>query len=147
MKQYLRTCVLAAAMALAVSGVARAQELDACSKSMLSGLYVFTASGFNIVSGVPQPKAIVELIRFNGDGTLTNPWTTVSINGAITQHPHPLEPAGTGSYSVGADCTGTLHFDTGPNYDFFVGFNGSEIQMIQTNPNTVFQGKAERVSR
>jgi hypothetical protein len=139
--------LLAAAMALAVSGVARAQELDACSKSTLSGLYVFTASGFNIVSGVPQPKAIVELIRFNGDGTLNNPWTTVSINGAITQHPHPPDLAGTGSYSVGADCTGTLHFDTGPNYDFFVGFNSTEIQMIQTNSNTVFQGKAERVSR
>ena len=48
--------LLATAMGLAVSGVARAQDFDACSKSTLSGLYVFTASGFNIVSGVPQPR-------------------------------------------------------------------------------------------
>lgn len=159
MKQHFRTCVLAAAMALAVSGVARAHDdddEDACSKATLHGLYAFTASGFNIVAGVPQPKAIVELIRFNGDGTLTNPWTTVSINGTIIQHPHPPDLAGTGSYTVGADCTGTLQFNTspmtGPAYDIFVGFKGSEIQMIQTGQPAalglaVFQGKAERVSR
>lgn len=35
----------------------------------------------------------------------------------------------------------------GPSFDLFVEFKGSEIQMIQTNPNTVFLGKAERVSR
>lgn len=150
MKQHFRTCLLAAAMTLAVSGVARAQDddEDACSNATLRGLYAFTASGFNIVGSGAQPKAIIELIRFKGDGSLTNPWTTVSINGnPIIQHPHPPDSPGTGTYSVRADCTGTLQFDTGPAYDIFVGFGGSEIQMIQTNPNTVFQGKAERVSR
>ena len=50
-------------------------------QSTLDGLYVFTAPGFNIVAGVPQPKAIVELIDFHGDGELTVPAATVSING------------------------------------------------------------------
>ena len=90
MKQHFRTCVLAAAMALAVSGVAQAHDdddEDACSNATLHGLYAFTASGFNIVAGVLQPKAIVELIRFNGDkaGTLTVPAATVSINGVISR--------------------------------------------------------------
>ena len=79
MKQHFRTCVLAAAMALAVSDVARAHDdgdEDACSNATLHGLYAFTASGFNIVAGVPQPKAIVELIDFNGDGTATSGKTT-----------------------------------------------------------------------
>ncbi len=159
MKQYFRTCVLAAAMALAVSGVARAHDDDddakPCRLSTLDGLYVFTASGFNImtVAGVQvaQPKAIVELIDFNGHGKLTNPWTTVSINGSIVQHPHPPDSPGTGIYSVGADCTGTLQFGTvaapGPAYDIFVGFEGAQVQMIQTGPGLpVFQGKAEWVS-
>ena len=79
-----------------------------------------------------QPKAIVELIRFNGDGNLTVPEATVSINGAIAR-----QPAGDRdrNYTVGADCTGTLQFGTvaapGPAYDLFVGFEGSQIQMIQ----------------
>jgi hypothetical protein len=157
MKQYIGKFVVAVAMALAASGVAQAKDNDdeqkACSKATLDGLYVFTASGFNIVGTGAQPKAIVELIDFHGDGTLNNPWTTVSINGNVTQHPHPpLDLPGTGSYSVVADCTGTLLFGTqanpGPAYDLFVAFKGSQIQMIQTGPGSpVFQGTAERVSR
>jgi hypothetical protein len=33
----------------------------------------FNGSGYNIVAGVAVPKAVVEFIRFNGDGTLTVP--------------------------------------------------------------------------
>jgi hypothetical protein len=146
--------ILAAAIALTVSGAARANDDDedakACSNATLRGLYTFAASGFNIVGGVAQPKAIVEVIHFYGDGTLTVLAATVSINGVI------MRPGGTGSYSVGADCTGTLQFGTSPMiapaFDVFVGFKGAEIQMIQTGQPAalglpVLQGKAERVSR
>ena len=152
MKQNIGKFVVAAAMVLAVSGVARAHDDDddtnACNNFTLHGLYVFTASGFNIVSGVPQPKAIVELIDFHPGGTLTVPAATVSINGAISRS----TPGGTGTYTLKADCTGTLQFGTpmtpGPAYDLFVAFKGSQIQMIQTGPGSpVFQGTAERVSR
>ena len=98
--------------------------------------------------GVPQPKAIVELIDFHTGGNLTVPAATVSINGVISRS----APGGTGTYTLGADCTGTLLFGTqanpGPAYDLFVAFKGSQIQMIQTGPGSpVFQGTAERVSR
>jgi len=145
--------ILAAAIALTVSGAARANDDDedakACSNATLRGLYTFTASGFNIVGGAALPKAIVEVIHFYGDGTLSVPAATASINGTITRSP----PDGSGDYKVAADCTGALRFfpavATGPTftYDLFIRFKGSEIQMIQTNPNTVFQGTAERVSR
>jgi hypothetical protein len=148
--------ILAAALALIVSGAARANDDDedakACSKATLRGVYTFTASGFNIAGGAAQPKAIVEVIRFYGDGTLTVLAATVSTNGMIMRPP----PGGTGSYSVGADCTGTLQFGTSPMiapaFDVFVGFKGAEIQMIQTGQPAalglpVLQGKAERVSR
>jgi hypothetical protein len=153
MKQYIGKFVVAAAMVLAVSGLARAHDDDddakPCRLFTLHGLYVFTASGFNIVGGVPQPKAIVELIDFNGDGTLTVPAVTVSINGTISRS----TPGGTGTYTLEADCTGSLVFGpplapAGPAYDLFVAFKGSQIQMIQTAPGSpVFQGTAERVSR
>jgi hypothetical protein len=157
MKQYIGKFVVAAAMVLAVSGIARAHDDDddakPCRLSTLDGLYVFTASGFNIVTvvgvQVAQPKAIVELIDFHGDGKLTVPAATVSINGAISRS----TPGGTGTYTVDADCTGSLVFGpplapAGPAYDLFVAFKGSQIQMIQTGPGSpVFQGTAERVSR
>jgi hypothetical protein len=153
MKQNIGKFVVAGAMVLAVSGVARAHDDNddrkACRNSTLDGLYVFTASGFNIVAGVAQPKAIVELIDFHGDGKLTVPAATVSINGVVSRS----TPGGTGTYTVDADCTGSLVFGpplapAGPAYDLFVAFKGSQIQMIQTGPGSpVFQGTAERVSR
>jgi hypothetical protein len=156
MKKYIGKCVLAAAMVLAMSGAAQAKDDDdnddgkGCSESTLRGLYVFTASGFNIVGGVAQPKAIVELIRFDGHGNLTVPEVTRSINGVIgsTFPPNPaIPPNGTGTYSVGSDCTGSLVFaPSGPNFDLFIGFKASEVHMIQTNSGTVFQGTAERLS-
>ena len=60
-------------------------ERRACTERTLRGSYVFSASGFNIVGGVQQPKAIVEVIVFNGDGTLDVPAATVSLNGLIVR--------------------------------------------------------------
>jgi hypothetical protein len=105
-------------MVLAVSGVARAHDDDddrkACSVATLDGLYLFTASGFNVIGTTAQPKAIVELITFNGDGTITGGKTTVSLNGTI------LHSTGTpGTYTLGPDCTGHLKFmDGGANPEF-----------------------------
>ena len=47
---------------------ALADDGKACTVQTLRGSYLFAASGFNIVAGVAQPKAIVEGIDFNGDG-------------------------------------------------------------------------------
>ena len=137
---------IAALMMLTASGAAQAKDDDVqqCSSANLQGLYAFHASGFNIVSGAaPQPKAIVELIQFNGDGTITGGGPTVSINGAII----PIPP-GTGTYGLAADCiNGSLKFGDGKTFDFVVGFRQAQLYMIQTNPFTVFEGTAERLSR
>jgi hypothetical protein len=116
-----------------------------CGVHSLRGTYVFSASGYNIVGGVPQPKAIVEVIDFNGDGTLTVPAATVSVNGLI------LQPgAGTGDYTVDTDCTGTIAFHGAPPgqqppaFNIFLGPSRETAWMIQTNANTVMQGTAVR---
>src|SRR5438309_8060223 len=145
MKEHVKHAMVAAAMAFAVSGVAQANEDNdehkECSNATLKGLYVFSATGFNIVGGVAQPKAIVEVIRFNGDGTLTVPAATVSINGVVTRSP----ANGPGTYAVSTDCTGSLAFGPpGPTFDVFVTPGGSEVNMIQTGPGLpVFQGTVE----
>lgn len=113
-----------------------------CRLHTLRGTYVFAASGYNIVGGIAQPKAIVEAIDFNGDGTLSVPAVTVSINGFINR----TIPGGVGEYTVDAGCTGTVTFTGGPSFDMFIERTGKEAWMIQTNPNTVFQGTVTRVS-
>ena len=123
------------------NGSGREVERRACSERTLRGSYVFSATGFNIVGGVQQPKAIVEVIVFHGDGTLDVPAATVSLNGVIIR-----SPSSVGTYTVEDDCSGTIAFN-GPTYDMFLSKDGDDISMIQTNTNTVFQGLATRTSR
>ena len=99
---------------------------------------MFSATGFNIVGGVPQPKAIVEVIVFHGDGTLEVPAATVSLNGVIIRSLPSF-----GTYTVEDTCVGTITLN-GPTFDMFLSPDGDDISMIQTNPNTVFQGLATR---
>jgi hypothetical protein len=141
--------LVAVAMAFGMSGIARAGADNAgqsCSEHTLRGSYLFATHGFNIVGGVMVPKAIVEGIDFNGNGTLSSPFATVSLNGTI------IRSSGTvGSYTVAADCTGTLTFSGGPSFDIFVepSGDGKQVWMIQTGPAAapaVFQGTAIKVS-
>lgn len=125
---------------LAVGG-APTEVAGNCGLQTLHGSYIFAASGYNIVAGVSQPKAIIEVTDFNGDGTLTVPAVTVSINGAVNQG-----VPGVGVYTLDADCRGTVTFTPGPSFDIFVEPTGKQAWMIQTNPNTVFQGTVTRVS-
>ena len=135
--------LLAVAMPFGISGTALAEGEQVCGPQTLQGSYVFTAQGFNIVSGVAQPKAIVEGIDFNGDGTLSVPFATLSVNGVIIVTP----PGGVGTYTVETNCQGTLTFTNGPTYNIFASSNGRQVSMIQTTANTVFQGTASKASR
>ena len=114
---------------------------DFCGVRTLRGTYVFAARGFNIVAGVAQPKAIIEVIEFNGDGTLYVPAATLSVNGVIVRPPPSI-----GTYTVENDCSGTILFG-GPTFDIFISSGADEIWMIQTNSNSVFEGTASRTSR
>ena len=139
---------------LCVPGLAVADASNRCTNDILHGRYVFKATGYtrNPASepGTPWvPKAILEVLQFNGDGTLTTPSLTAANpfgdTGAILQ-----PPAGApGAYSINDDCTGTVHFFDANNVTFKIYVDpprGDTIWMIQTNPaNNVFQGIANRV--
>ena len=142
MSKQLVGMTIAVLLVVGVSGAAFADD-DApqCSVRTLRGRYVFSASGFTINSGVVQPKAIVEVIDFNGDGTLAVPAGTRSVNGVITQN-----LSGVGTYTLNDDCTGTIVFGI-LTFDIFVAPRGNQWWEIQTNPNNVLQGSATRTSR
>jgi hypothetical protein len=117
---------------------------EGCSLATLNGVYVFDATGYNIVNSIPVPKAIVEVLTFDGNGTLTS-LATVSMGGVI----HSGVP-GSGIYTVNANCTGTLTFNPlaqhpGPHFDIFISPNGKQYHMIETDANTVLAGVSTRV--
>ena len=136
---------LVAAMVVGTSDTARAAlGPQPCGVYMLRGSYLFATHGWNIVGGIAVPKAIVEGIRFNGDGTLVSPFATVSINGFIIH-----SSGSVGSYTVEASGKGTLTFTGGPSFDIFVEPSGLQLWMIQTGPvaaPAVFEGTATKVS-
>ena len=139
---------------LCLPGIAAADVTNKCSEDILQGQYVFTASGFTRPPtsgpGTPWvPKAILEVLHFNGDGTLSTPSVTLANpfgdSGAILQPGAGAD----GIYSINDDCSGTVQFFDAASVTFKIFVDpprGDTIWMIQTNPaNNVFQGSATRV--
>ncbi|MGH8240247.1 MAG: hypothetical protein ACREXP_24975 [Steroidobacteraceae bacterium] len=141
---------LSALAALTVSSLVSADNghpdfSHQCGARTLRGLYVFSATGYNVVGGAAIPKAITLTLRFNGDGTMTVPTATIVVNGNAIAFP----PNFAGTYSVDWDCTGKLQF--GPNaFNLVVAPFGYEVYMNQTGNAPpalgVLQGAARRIS-
>ena len=100
-----------------------------CSADRLTGLYVWTFDGYTRLGGNLLPKAVMQGLQFNGDGTTYNAFGTVNIGGTITID----ATGGVGIYTVAADCTGTLSITNGPSFNIYVGPGGKEIWTTQTN--------------
>lgn len=148
-------CATALVLTVFLPGVAAAEKTNRCDDDILNGQYVFTASGFtrdpSSGPGTPWvPKAILEILHFNGDGKLTTPALAVANpfgdSGNVLQPPLGGAP---GWYKINEDCTGTVQFFDASNVTFKIYVDpprGDTIWMIQTNPaNNVFQGTAQRV--
>jgi hypothetical protein len=137
----LSSAVALAAVLASPAAVSANDEAVTCNLKSVRGVYDFHASGFNIVSGAPLPKAIIERLVFDGQGGVSTPSVSLSLNGTIVQPPQ----GNPGIYSVDADCTGTLTFADGVMFRLHIRPDGRSLNMLQTNPNTVMQGTAEKV--
>ena len=125
---------LAAALALGPSSPARAaSDARVCSVAMLRGSYVWSFDGYANVGGTLVPKAIMQGLRFNGDGTTFNPFGTVNIGGIV------FDAGGfSGTYTVNPDCTGTLTAAPGisPTFNIYVGPGGQQVWTVEiSNPD------------
>ena len=121
------TCALGclvAAMTLGTSSTAQS-ALDArvCSVGMLRGSYLWTFDGYANFGGNLVPKAVMQGLRFNGDGTTFNTFGTVNIGGTIIID----ATGGVGTYTVAADCTGTLSITDGPSFNIYVGPGAQQV--------------------
>ena len=158
MKRLVINHAISLSLILGLPGLAAAQAPSRCKDDILRGQYIFTASGFTRAPGSPPgthwvPKAIVEILHFNGDGTHTTPSVILANpfgdTGAVLQ----VEPASSGTYSINEDCSGTVTFADGIQYKIHVAPpRGDEFWMIQINPthnpnanNNVLQGSGKRL--
>jgi hypothetical protein len=126
------TCALvclAVTMAPGTSTTAQAAaDGRVCSVGTLKGLYLSSWDGYANFGGIQVPKAVMEGKRFNGDGTFFNEFGTVNVGGTTII---PTGGAG-GTYTVGADCTGTLSVPNGPSFNIYVGPGAQKFWFIQT---------------
>jgi hypothetical protein len=122
------TCALGClvvAMTLGTSGTARATARfpQPCSVQALHGLYLWTFDGYENFGGDLVPKAIMQGLRFNGDGTTFNPFGTVNIGGFLIID----VTGGVGTYTVAPDCTGTLSITGAPSFNIYVGPGAQQV--------------------
>ncbi len=123
---------LVATMAPGTSATARAAaDTRVCSVGMLRGLYLWTFDGYENFGGNFVPKAVMQGLRFNGDGTTYNPFGTVNIGGTIIID----ATGGVGTYTVAADCTGTLSITGAPTFNIYVGPGAQQVWTLETSPN------------
>jgi hypothetical protein len=84
-----RLAVLIAAALLTlqpVNSLGVSEAAKRCTVADLNGTYVFAATGFGTPpagSSPTAPKAIIEVISFDGDGTVDTPKVTLSVNGTV----------------------------------------------------------------
>ena len=127
---------LAATMALGpgTSPAARAAaDARVCSVGMLRGLYLVTFDAYENHDGNFVPVAVMQGLQFNGDGTTYNAFGTVNIGGTII-----FDATGfSGTYTVAADCTGTLSPAPGiaPTFNIYVGPGAQQVWTIQSGPD------------
>ena len=144
MKKLIAQGLLATTIVLGASGAALAGDENSCTLNTLHGRYVFSARGFTIVGDAAQPIASLHVMDFDGDGRVSTPRATISVNGQIFQ----VSPGADGTYAIDDGCLGAIQFvDIGVTLDIAASPRGNEIWMIQTNQGTVFEGTATRTLR
>jgi hypothetical protein len=136
---------LVAAIALGTSATAgAAADGQACSVHMLRGLYLWTFDGYANLNGNLVPKAVMQGLQFNGDGTTFNTFGTVNIGGSIIID----ATGGVGTYTVAADCTGTISITNGPSFNMYVGPGAQKIwtnQIVGAGATGLGVGTATRL--
>ena len=125
---------LVAAMTLSTPATSRAAVDRVCNAGMLRGSYLWTFDAYdNNLDGSFVPVAVMQGLRFNGDGTTLNTFGTVNIGGTII-----FDVTGAvGTYTVAPDCTGTLSPSPGvaPTFNIYVGPGAQQVWTIQSAPD------------
>ena len=130
--------VVGAAALLTSVGAGYAKDENAssrakCSKATLKGTYLFAQNGVEIKGNEQRPFALAGYDVFDGNGEVKGV-ASGNVNGEVTRK----DPF-TGTYTVKANCTGTVTFRDGAaiHGDIFIAPDGSKFAFVRTDPEDV----------
>jgi hypothetical protein len=133
MKQAITSVVFVMAfVSLLVLGLVSRVQAEQCSDASFKGTYGTSCEGTVVGVG---PLTVVSILTADGGGNISGV-ETLSVNGGITPG-----VTLTGTYSVDADCTGSIVTTTPDgsvtDHDFVLDDNKKEIRIIVTEPGAV----------
>jgi hypothetical protein len=107
-----------------------------CSEATLDGTYLFAQNGIEIKGNDQRPFAVAGYDVFDGNGKVRGV-SSGNFGGEVFRK----DPF-TGTYSVKANCTGTVTFTDGAatQGDVFIAPDGSMFAFVRTNPEGVAAG-------
>jgi hypothetical protein len=107
-----------------------------CSVATLHGTYLFAQNGVEIKGNDQRPFAIAGYDVFDGNGEVKGV-ASGNFNGETFR-----KDRFTGTYSVKANCTGTVTFKDGAatQGDVFIAPDGSKFAFVRTTPEDVAAG-------
>ena len=127
--------------ALTTVGAGYAKDEDTsrakCSKATLKGTYLFAQNGVEIKGNEQRPFAIAGYDVFDGNGEVKGV-SSGNFDGEVFRNDRF-----TGTYSVKANCTGTVTFRGGgaaTQGDMFIAPDGSTFAFVRTDPEFVSAG-------
>ena len=115
------------------TGYAHNEKADGakCSKATLKGTYLFAQNGVEIKGNDQTPFAIAGYDVFDGNGEVKGV-SSGNFNGEVFRNDRF-----TGTYTVKANCTGTVAYRDGPQIDVFIAPDGSKFAFVRTDPEDV----------
>jgi hypothetical protein len=127
------------------TGYAQNEKADGakCSKATLKGTYLFAQNGVEIKGNEQRPFAIAGYDVFDGNGEVKGV-SSGNFNGEVFRNDRF-----TGTYTVKANCTGTVTFRGGGGAtqgDIFIAPDGSKFAFVRTDPEDVSAGIDEQVT-
>lgn len=141
MSKRIAALALALPLVLGAAGSGHAaDDVAACALATLQGTYLFAFDGVRIEGDERHPFAVAGYEIYDGQGAMRS---TVTSSDGGTPLRNVRMP---GSYTVEADCTGTVTYADGTRYDLFLAPDGSRFVFIQTNPGTVAAGFEPRAT-
>jgi hypothetical protein len=113
-----------------------------CSEATLKGTYLFAQNGVRIKNNDQRPFALAGFDVFDGNGEVKG-LASGNFNGEVFRNDRF-----TGTYSVKANCTGTLTIRDGAatHGDVFIAPDGSKFAFVRTDPEDVAAGIDEQVT-
>jgi hypothetical protein len=100
-----------------------------CSEATLDGTYLFAEDGFIVTGNDQVPFALAGYQVYNGNGKVRGV-NSGNFGGEVFR-----KAPFTGTYTVKPDCTATVTYTDGSQYDLFLDPDGSKFTLVQVKPS------------